>query len=154
MTNGTRIIGFGNPDRGDDAAGLLVARRLRELGLASEEGGDALSLIESWRYAPDVTIIDTVVTGAPPGTIKLWEVGQDRGSDFDQSVTSTHSLGIAQAIELSRTLNCLPRRIQIYGIEGKSFEIGAPPSTGILAAVESLAQQLARAHSRGFEPES
>ena len=35
------ILGCGNPDRSDDAAGVLVVRRLRELGIHADEfGGD------------------------------------------------------------------------------------------------------------------
>ncbi len=41
------IIGCGNSDRSDDAAGLLVARRLRELGIdARELSGDMLGLLD------------------------------------------------------------------------------------------------------------
>jgi len=41
-----RIIGCGNLDRGDDAAGLLVARRLRALGVeAAEHSGEGLTLL-------------------------------------------------------------------------------------------------------------
>jgi len=43
------ILGCGNPDRSDDAAGILVARRLRELGIPAEEFiGDAPELIDAW----------------------------------------------------------------------------------------------------------
>ena len=147
MITKVRIVGFGNSDRGDDATGLLVARRLRELAVEAEESNDPLSLIESWDAADEVIIIDALVSGANPGTIQLWEVGTDRLSGLAGRETSTHGLGVTQAIELARTLNRLPRRISIYGIEGRSFEIGAPPSPEVLAAAESLAQQLARAHS-------
>ena len=144
-----RIIGFGNLDRGDDAAGLLVARRLQELAVKSEGCSDPVSLIESWADDDDVIIVDAVVTGARPGTILFRAVDHDGLPCFEGRETSTHGLGLRQAIELARSLNRLPRRIRIYGIEGRLFEIGVPPSPEILAAVESLAQQLARAHSRG-----
>jgi len=142
-----RIIGFGNLDRGDDAAGLLVARRLHELGVESEECSDPLSLIESWAGADEVIIVDAAVTGAHPGTILVQDVDHDTLSFFEGRETSTHGLGLMQAIELARSLNRLPQRIRIYGIEGQLFEIGVLPSPEILAAVESLAQQLARVHS-------
>ena len=143
-----RIIGFGNSDRGDDAAGLLVARRLHELAVRSEECSDPLSLIESWADDDEVIIVDAVVTGANSGTIMLREAGDDCLSGFEGPETSTHGFGVTQAIELARTLRRLPRRIRIYGIEGRLFEIGASPSPEIFAAVESLAQQLARVYSQ------
>jgi hydrogenase maturation protease len=144
MTNSVRIIGFGNLDRGDDAAGLLVARRLRELAVESEENCDPLSLIDSWSNDDEIIIIDAVVTGATPGTIRFWQVGSEPLSGFTFE-TTTHGLGVRQAIELARTLNRLPERIRIYGIEGRLFEIGASPSPKVLNSVENVAQQLARA---------
>ena len=147
MNNGVRIIGFGNLDRGDDAAGLLVARRLRELAVESEENSDALSLIESWSFDDEIIIIDAVVTGANPGAIRFWQVSSAPLSGF-AGETSTHGLGVMQAIELARTLNRLPQRIRIYGIEGRLFEIGAAPSPKVLNSVENVAQQLARAFAK------
>jgi Ni,Fe-hydrogenase maturation factor len=45
----TRIIGCGNLHRMDDAAGVLVAERLRELGIPTDvQSGSAFELIESW----------------------------------------------------------------------------------------------------------
>jgi hydrogenase maturation protease len=41
---------------------------------------------------------------------------------------STHGTSVADAIELGGLLNRLPQRLVIYGIEGKSFDIGAPIS--------------------------
>ena len=39
-----RIIGCGSFDRGDDAAGLLVARRLQALGVeTAEQSGESVS---------------------------------------------------------------------------------------------------------------
>ncbi|HYW71967.1 MAG TPA: hydrogenase maturation protease [Pyrinomonadaceae bacterium] len=150
MTEGARIVGLGNADRGDDAAGLLVARRLRELGVESAaESGDPLSLIESFGQTNDLIIVDAVITGATPGTIRCREVGPDAVATLEGGETSTHGLGVAQAIELARILNRLPQQIRIYGIEGRCFEIGAPPSREVLAAVESLAQQLSYYQLRG-----
>ncbi len=187
MTAQVRIVGCGNPDRGDDAAGLLVVRRLRELDVkAAEECSDVLSLIECWRSADDVTVVDAVLSGALAGTLTLWDVettltrlparensrgvlicrgvppwapylGQptnEAGAPTEgypyrseQYQTSTHGFGVAQAIELARALNQLPKHLRIYGIEGRQFEIGAPVSPEVLAAVECLAQKLAVTHS-------
>lgn len=145
MTTRRQIIGCGNLNRGDDAAGLLVVRRLRELGIpAEEESGEALSLIESWKDSEKVILIDAVVTRAKPGTINFWDAGS--AGILPAGVTkktSTHGFGVAQAIELARTLDCLPPKLLIYGIEGSRFEVGTTPSPRVVAAVEKLAQQIA-----------
>ena len=145
MTTRRQIIGCGNLNRGDDAAGPLVVRRLRELGIpAAEESGEALSLIESWKDSEKVILIDAVVTGAKPGTINFWDA--ENAGILPANVaknTSSHGFGVSQAIELARSLDRLPPKLLIYGIEGSRFEVGTTPSPRVVAAVEKLAQQIA-----------
>ena len=61
MTKGL-ILGIGNPDRGDDGIGPLVARRLIgrvPAGIAvMERTGDALALIEDWAGRDMVVLVD------------------------------------------------------------------------------------------------
>ncbi len=137
------IIGCGNPDRGDDAAGLLVARRLQELGIeAREHSGEGLELLEAWSEADCAILVDAVCTGAPAGAILVWEgpFAPVAGEPFR---CSTHALGIAEAIALARVLDRMPPELRIYGIEGRRFGCGARPSPEVAAAVESVAQTIA-----------
>src|SRR5215475_968434 len=102
------VIGLGNEFRHDDAIGLIAARRLREVGLFTEEhDGDLADLIERWREIDDVILIDAVSSGAPAGTLHRIDA---RSSPVPRGLTfgSTHTLGLADAIELSRTLETLP----------------------------------------------
>jgi hydrogenase maturation protease len=136
------ILGCGNRQRGDDAAGILAAERLRALGLAAEVcAGEAAELMEAWSGVDDVIVIDAVVTGAPTGTVQVWD-GQ-RPPVFATSAGSTHGLGVAQAIELARALDRLPARLRVYGIEGKNFEIGSAVSPEVERAVEEVANRIA-----------
>jgi hydrogenase maturation protease len=138
------IIGVGNPDRSDDAAGLLVAQRLRELGIdAQEHTGDPLALIDAWDGAGEAILIDTVVSGAAPGMMTKWDAAKTP-LPADQFCCSTHAFGIAEAVEIARSLGRLPRRLVIYGIEGASFELGGAPSVEVVAAVGRVAQEIAR----------
>jgi hydrogenase maturation protease len=131
------VIGCGNADRGDDAAGVLVARRLRERGVnAREHSGDGLALIESWNDAEYVILIDAAVTGAAAGTITGC-IGAD-AVPLRESSTSTHGFGVAEGIELARALGRLPPMLKIYGIEGKDFTPGAAPSAAVLESVERV----------------
>jgi len=137
-----RIIGCGTADRGDDSAGLLVARRLRESGLdACEHGGDGLALIESWTSSDTVILIDAVVTGRPAGTLSVWDAS-DAPVVGDFPRCSTHAFGVAEAVQLARTLGRIPPRLLIYGIEGRRFDFGAAPSPEVVAASENLARLL------------
>jgi hydrogenase maturation protease len=140
---GYQIIGCGNAGRGDDAAGLLVARRLRELGVdALEHSGEGLALIESWRGQDAVILIDAVVTGAAPGAVTVWD-GSEAPVAADSCRSSTHAFGVAEAVKLARVLGRLPARLLIYGIEGRRFDLGSAPCAEVAAASERLAQRLA-----------
>jgi hydrogenase maturation protease len=55
---------------------------------------------------------------------------------------STHSLGLAEAVELARALKRLPKRLTVYGIIARSFEPG-PLSPEVERAVDRLAANLA-----------
>jgi hydrogenase maturation protease len=137
------ILGCGNPDRSDDAAGLLVVRRLQALGIdAREYVGEPLELIDAWNGSPEVILIDAVVSGAPPGTITVWDAGHGRLA-HDQFCCSTHGFGISDAVELARVLGKLPRRLRVYGIEGVRFEAGGPVSVEVAEAIERLTQKIA-----------
>ncbi|SRR5579871_3540184 len=140
-----RIIGCGNPDRSDDAVGLLVARRLREMGIdARETTGDMLGLMEEWCGTDEVILIDAVVSGATPGTTTTWDASiSPLPSRFFPC--STHALGVAEVVELARALHHLPAKLTVYGIEARSFERGLACSPEIVAAAEQAAQKVAAA---------
>ncbi|HTT64120.1 MAG TPA: hydrogenase maturation protease [Bryobacteraceae bacterium] len=136
------VLCCGHPDRGDDAAGPLVAQRLREMGIdARQHSGDALSLMDAWQGAADVALVDAVVTGKRPGTVSLWNALSAPVSGRTRP-GSSHALGLAEAIALGRTLGALPRRLTLYGIEARHFELGAPPSKAVLRGVERAARKV------------
>jgi hydrogenase maturation protease len=143
VSGGRRLfVGIGNPLRGDDAAGLLAARALRERGLGGVEvrelEGEPVDLIEAWREAELALVADAVASGGEPGKVHRVEVG-GRPLPATLAGASTHTLGLAEAIELARALERLPPRLVVYGIEGASFETGAEPCPAVLAAVERVA---------------
>jgi hydrogenase maturation protease len=144
----TLVIGVGNPDRGDDAAGLEAARLLEELRSPGLEirrfNEDGASLIEAWRGAHHVVLVDAVVGAGPPGTVVRFEPAQ--ALPFLPTFhASSHAFGVGQAIELARALHWLPGQLVVYGIEGKSFTPGAPLSEearqGVRLAVERVLQE-------------
>jgi hydrogenase maturation protease len=139
--SGTLVIGLGNQYRRDDAVGLVVARRLKEaapehVGVL-EESGEATALMESWKDADAVILIDALDSGARPGTLhRLDAHTQPIPTSFFHY--STHALGVAEAIELARALGGLPPRLIAYGVEGKTFEAGS----GLSPEVEKAAQEV------------
>ncbi|HEV2395581.1 MAG TPA: hydrogenase maturation protease [Candidatus Sulfotelmatobacter sp.] len=135
------ILGCGNRDRGDDAAGVLVAERLRALGIPAQICSGSSALMDAWSEAPDVLVIDCVVTGSPAGTVHAWAARHL--PPLARTSASTHGFGLREAIELSRALGCLPARLRIYGIEGINFAIGSSLSKEVQEAVERVAARIA-----------
>jgi hydrogenase maturation protease len=136
------ILGCGNRQRGDDAAGILVAERLRTLGIAAEVcAGEPSELMEAWSSADDVMVIDAVVAGAPVGSVHVWDGRHP--PQFATAKRSTHGFGVAEAIELGRALDRLPARLRVYGIEGKNFEVGRAVSPEVQRAVEEVVHRIA-----------
>lgn len=114
------------------------------MGIAAQEhSGEGLALIESWSGAESVLLIDAVVTGAAPGSISVWDA-RTAPVARDAFRASTHSFGVAEAVELARALGRLPASLRIYGIEGRNFEQGSEPAPEVLAAVDELARIIAK----------
>jgi hydrogenase maturation protease len=139
------ILGAGNPFRQDDAAGLQVARRLRARVPAGvtviEAEGDLVSAIETWREEEEVVLIDAMSSGVRPGTVLRFEA-HDRPVPASFSNSSTHSFGLAEAVELARALGNLPPRVIIYGIEGKDFAAGEGISNEVEHAVGEVVERV------------
>jgi hydrogenase maturation protease len=139
------IMGVGNESRGDDAVGLVVARRLQHHAPAGvtvqEVHGEGISLLHRWQGADAVILIDASYSGAVPGTIhRLEPLAQPLPNGLFPC--STHAFGIVEAIELARVLQQLPPYLMVYGIEAKQFDIGSELSPEVLQAVPHVAQQV------------
>ncbi|HUO16705.1 MAG TPA: hydrogenase maturation protease [Verrucomicrobiae bacterium] len=135
------IIGCGNRDRGDDAAGLVAAERLFALGFAAKLcSGEPSGLIDAWAGYESVILIDAVVTGTPAGTVYLWDA--ENLPPISTTNRSTHGLGIAQAIQFSRELGSFPRKFRMYGIEAVSLELHSRISPDVQKAIDEVVRQI------------
>jgi hydrogenase maturation protease len=144
------MAGVGNDWRGDDAAGLVAARRLRELlpGVRVVEiRGDPAALLDLWSEADLAIVTDAVRSGAPPGTIHRLDRHSEPASDALR-FGSTHAIGLAETIELGRALDRLPAQLELYGIEGACFEAGTGLTPAVARAVEELCGELRDRFSR------
>ncbi len=138
------IIGVGNLYRCDDAVGILIARNLEsrktERMDIKEQSGEGTSLMEVWKDCDRVFIVDAVSSGAPCGSIHRLNASESIPSRFFSC--STHNFGVAEAIELARTLNQLPEHLQLFGIEGKNFEPGEVLSPEVESAIELVTDEI------------
>lgn len=138
-----RIIGIGNEWRGDDAVGLLAARRLQKvLGdraevVEAESAG--VELLELMKGARTVILLDAARSGQAPGTIHRLHAsaGPITPALFPRS---THAVGVAEALELARTLGVLPKQVIVYGIEAGDTEVGHPLSPQVSHALNEVVQ--------------
>lgn len=135
------VLGLGNRYRSDDGVGRVVAECLRRdcppHVEVRDESGEGTALMETWKDAEAVILVDAVQSGAAAGTIhRLDATRVPVPSRFFHY--STHAFSVAEAVELARALNQLPPRIVLYGIEGQDFAAGENLSPAVAAAVDEL----------------
>ena len=141
-----KVVGVGSAWRGDDAAGLAVAAALRDerpggVEAVEHAAGDPAALIDLWDGAADVVVVDAVSSGAAAGTVHHFDAcaGPLPAELFG---SSTHALGLADAVELARALDRLPARLRIVGIEGRAFGHGAGLTPAVEHAVARVVSEL------------
>ena len=152
-----RLIGIGNEYRSDDGLGPLIVRELRRRGAvdvtireAPGDGGSLLALIEDCDV---LMLVDAVDAAAEPGTIHRMDGSHEKVTKTSFP-TSTHGLGVAEAVETARVLGRLPETVLLYGIEACSFEQGNGLSEAVLKSVPELIRMLEEDISRLSNPES
>ncbi len=146
------LLVLGNPDRGDDGAALLAAKRLEEEAQqAAEVAAEGMGTVSPAAPPPRVLaagrpgaglldllpedgpclLMDVVCSGAPPGTVHCIPLRDLHPALLPDLRTSSHGFGPGEALSLGRALG---RRIPegyFLGIEGASFGPGEPPSAAI-----------------------
>ena len=132
------VIGIGNLDRGDDAAGVLVARRVH--GGRVIEWADCSVLMDLWDSTDDVIVVDAMSSGFKPGTIRRFDALTERLPAH--TFSSSHNFGVGETLELARSLGRLPKRLTVYSIEAGHFMVGAHPCEEVTAAVDQVAREI------------
>ncbi|MCX7602801.1 MAG: hydrogenase maturation protease, partial [Bryobacteraceae bacterium] len=113
-----RILCCGRMDWGDDAVGPLCAAALEERKIpAVVLSGNASELLEAWREARHVIVVDALVTGAAPGTLHRFAWGEAAFRP-EAARCSQRGPGLAQALRLGLSLRCLPDSLVLIGLEG------------------------------------
>ena len=139
------VIGIGNPDRGDDAVGAVVVQALSGRLPADVpvllRRGDMLGLIEEWAGVDGLVCVDAAAPLGRPGRIHRIDL-HARALPRDLPLTSSHVLGLAEAIELARTLDLAPQQIIVYAVESASFDSGMPLTPAVAAAARAVADQI------------
>jgi hydrogenase maturation protease len=143
------VIGVGNGFRRDDAVGLEVARRLRarapsgEIAVREHEG-ETLELLDTWGAAEAIVVVDALCSGGVPGTVQRVDASRDPLPGCFRGSSSTHAVGLAEAIELARALHRLPARVVVFGVEGRRFDAGGELTDDVRAVVGPVAGRVLR----------
>lgn len=138
------VIGLGNADRGDDGAGFEVARDLAASGLpVLVHEGDGLGLIELWREAKRVIVVDAVVGAIAPGGYARFDASA-QPLPAALACGRVHGVGLAEAIEIARALSALPDALAVYAIGAGSFALGSGIDPAVAAACSEVAERIRR----------
>ena len=139
------VVGIGNPDRGDDGFGPIVARSLRDRVPPEvrilECSGDILAMIDDWNSFSTVVIVDAMASIGEPGRIHRFELTAGP-LPVGFAAQSTHAFGVADAIELARSLGKLPESLIGYFVEGEGFKTGEPISALAAKAVDEVTERI------------
>jgi hydrogenase maturation protease len=139
------FIGVGNEHRRDDGVGIFIVRHPALLNLPGarivEVQRDGICLMDLWKGAGIVFVFDAVYSRRTAGAVCRLDAVKER-LPADLFRLSTHTLGIPEAIELSRILNQLPAELILFGIEGEDFEQGQGLSQRCRQAALKVIQQV------------
>jgi hydrogenase 3 maturation protease len=137
------IVGIGNELNGDDAAGVLITRKLTSALQESPtlkifEAGQALENITGAliRFKPDVTLlIDALSIGERPGSIHMldWQLSQGFSA-------STHSLPLGVVIQY--LLHEHPCQVHLLGIQVSDTTTGAPVSPEVMKSIHTVSKSI------------
>lgn len=138
------VLGIGSPF-GDDQVGWEVIKLLQQRPTLNHFTREQLHiaccdrpgmhLIELMRTADTVFLIDAVKTGASPGTLHRFK---NEEIESISSALSTHGLGIAEAMKLATTLNILPQKVILYGVEIDDVQMQFALSKPIKEAIKAV----------------
>ena len=140
------VVGVGNMDCGDDGIGGAVIHSLENIQLNGvipiQASGEPASLIELLGEHKTVVLIDAIDRITREGTIHRYDASNEALPAELFSNYSTHSMGLYDAIEMSRVLDELPEKLIVYGIEGKNFKPGDPMSLEVNNHLDELVTRI------------
>jgi hydrogenase maturation protease len=145
------VLGIGQSLRGDDAVGV-EAVQLWQTQHPQSAGGvkvetidlpglHLLDLLEGMNVA---ILVDAIKVSSSPGTII--QIGPDELAAFTLDSRSAHGWGVAETLQLGRTLypSLAKCRISLIGIAGKEYAMGTGLSQEVKAALITVVELIER----------
>jgi hydrogenase maturation protease len=103
--------------------------------------GDMLGLIDDWAGYEHVLCIDAAAPMAAPGRIHRIDTAREP-LPTAPGLSSSHGIGIAEALALARTIGKAPEILIVFAVEGASFEVGAPLTPTVAGVVAEVAERV------------
>jgi len=96
-----------------------------------------MAILDTWKGYDEVFLVDAVSSKSKLGTFQIINAVQQKipAGLFN---TSTHNMSVAEAIELARNLDRLPKQLLVYGIAGENFQFGETLSPHMNEAIEKV----------------
>ena len=140
------IIGCGNPNRGDDGAGVAVVQHLMQAlgGTAPagvrlfDAGTNGLAVMFEARGASNLVLVDASATGAEPGAVH--EVPGERLENAPEPGHGLHGFRWDHALYAGRRIygREFPERVTVYLIERQTLDLGIGLSEPVERAVKQV----------------
>nr|WP_279164135.1 hydrogenase maturation protease [Rhodococcus erythropolis] len=145
------VVGAGNEFRRDDGVGPVVARTIQSEHQAGVnvviDNGEPSRLLETSTRSDLVIIVDASFCAPssgsqpqPAGTIRRIT---DWSRENSGILTSSHGLGIMEALALAAALGREPHRVAIYTIEAHDTDYGIGLSPSVAASVPAVLSLIA-----------
>ena len=145
-----KIIGIGNDFRSDDAVGLLVARKLKELYPdfdIIESDGNGVDLLSIFQEYDKVIIIDAAIADNPEDVGQIREIKITPDFNFsDIKIFSSHSFSLLEALKMGKQLSILPDDLYLYLILSQNFSFGQEISEAVKKASEKILDIIIKNH--------
>lgn len=145
----TVVVGIGNPGRGDDGVGPLVAARVAALHLpgvevvSDAEPFDLLPLLERPGL---LVVVDAIAPQASPGRVSVVPVDELAGSRAGSRAGTlagtsgpaggTHGFGVLETVALAGAVGRMSARVVVVGVEAAMVGHGAPLSPEVAAGLD------------------
>lgn len=134
-----RVIGIGNPLRGDDGVGPAVVEALRRGGLpegveAVDAGQAGLGLVGLMEDADRVVLVDASEMGAEAGAVRAFGLGEALMAEEGLG-SGVHEARVGLALRMAEALGCLPPEVKVVGVQPKQMGLGVGLSSEVSQAL-------------------
>lgn len=139
MRSRVTVLGYGNPGRGDDAAGPLLAEKAEEWEIPGVRVVSDYQL--NVEHAADVAeselciFIDAALDATEP-----WELRPVQ--PLNRNDFTTHAMLPETVMETCRSVYGSPPPAFVLAVRGENFDLGVEPSASFRKRIESAAKLL------------